>query len=111
MRNFYLRWASSTFLGLLYLKPFSKAWDSTLNRLLDEHWETAVVGTHTVKLGNAVVWIENAFYSYGTHWGPGVIELRPSLKTMRRLDWLVGQHHAKLEAEKKAAYLNSLGDL
>lgn len=110
MNNFYIRWASSTYLGITYLKPFSAEWDAALNRLIDKYWQSAEVGTHYVVLGKTKVWIENAFYSYGTQYDAGS-EFRPSLKTMRRLDSLVGHIKAKLDAEKKAAYLQQLEGL
>ena len=91
--NFYVSWAHSTCLGLLQLKEYSKAWDETLNRLIDEHWKTAVHDGYAVSLGGAEVWISNRFYAYGYALRgdvPGRLRnRRPSLKTMYRLARLV----------------------
>lgn len=108
--NFYMRWASSTWLGTHYLKQFCPLWDAALNRLIDKHWQDVKVDTHYATLGETKVWIENAFYSYGGCYeglgGNG--EFRPSLRTMRRLDSLVRHVQDDLEAKRRAAYLQKV---
>jgi hypothetical protein len=108
--NFYLRWASSTFLGTSYQKEYSVEWDAALNRLIDKHWETVEVKDHYAVLGDVKVWISNAFYAYGFQYGAG-LEFRPSLRTMRRLDSLVGYSQQKLNEAKRAAYEEQLEGL
>lgn len=109
MKNFYLRWAASTWFGLTYNKKYSAEWDAALNRLIDKHWESIEVGRHTARLGNAEVWISNAFYAYGTQYG-GVYEFRPSVKTMRRLDSLIWHMQQKIEQELSQQYAKQMED-
>lgn len=108
MKNFYWRWAASTFFGSLYQKKFCPEWDAALNRLIDKHWRDVQVGEHTATLGNVDVWIGNAFYAYGHQWS-GLAEFRPSLRTMRRMDSLVRHIQEKKQAEKRAAHLKQVG--
>ncbi|KIQ60196.1 hypothetical protein RL74_06805 [Pseudomonas fluorescens] len=104
MRNFYWRWAVSTCFGMGYLKEYCPEWDAALNRLIDRHWESVQVGAHTAQLGKVRVWIENAFYAYGTEYGAGA-EFRPSVRTMRRLDSLVRHMQDREEDKKRNQYL------
>lgn len=108
MKNFYWRWATSTLFGTLYLKKYCPAWDAALNRLIDKHWEAIEVGAHTAKLGDAQVWISNAFYAYGTQYG-GAAELRPSVRTMRRLDSLIRHVQDKRDEEVRQEHLKQMG--
>lgn len=103
MSSFYYRWATSTFLGASYHKKYSAEWDAALNRLIDKNWEFVEVEEHYAVLGGVKVWISNAFYAYGFQFDAG-LEFRPSLKTMRRLDSLVGYSQRKLAEAKRAAY-------
>ncbi|WP_439885629.1 hypothetical protein ACTACK_10470 [Pseudomonas syringae] len=107
MKNFYWRWAVSTFCGLAYTKKYSPEWDAALNRLIDNHWESIQVDRHTAKLGSAEVWISNAFYAYGSQYG-GVYEFRPSVQTMRRLDSLIGHMQEKIEQEKRQEHARQM---
>ncbi|MBX9404805.1 hypothetical protein K5E40_03830 [Pseudomonas baetica] len=107
MSSFYWRWATSTLLGTHYLRKYCPKWDAALNRLIDKHWESVEVGEHTAKLGEAHVWISNAFYSYGTQF-MGVAEFRPSVRTMRRLDSLVRYEQAKKEEKKREEHLKQM---
>lgn len=108
MKNFYVNWATSTLFGLLHSKKFCPDWDAALNRLLDKHWSDVKVGECTATLGNVDVWIENAYYCYGHQWN-GLAETRPSVRTMCRLDSLVGHIRDRKEEEKRAAYLKQIG--
>ncbi len=110
MNNFYMRWASSTWFGLLYQKKYSAEWDAALNRLIDKHWQSVKVDRYTATLGGVEVWISNAFYAYGTHYR-AEFEVRPSVKTMRRLDSLVIHAQQKIQEQKKAAYESTLKEL
>jgi hypothetical protein len=110
MKNFYFRWATSTFFGASYQKEFSAEWDAALNRLIDKHWQTVNVGEHYAVFGQTKVWIGNAFYAYGFQYDAG-LEFRPSLRTMRRLDSLVNYSQQKSAELKRAAYDTALRDL
>ena len=107
MKSFYWRWATSTLFGALYLKNYCPEWDAALNRLIDKHWESIDVGPHTATLGDAQVWISNAFYSYGTQYG-GAAKFRPSVRTMRRLDSLIRYTQDKQEQEKRQEHLKEM---
>jgi hypothetical protein len=92
--KFAVAWCLSTWFGLIRLYKYNADWDKELNRLLDNHWQTARTELHTVMLSDLEVWTANAFYGYGNNygrlgdrrWGKGMY--RPSIKTMWRLESL-----------------------
>lgn len=91
--EFYTAWFFTTWGGLLNQHKFSAEWDSTLNMLIDKHWQTAESDGYTVKLGPVEVWIANSYYAYGNGYFGEITAKqkgkRPSLKTMFRLARLV----------------------
>lgn len=102
MTNFYVRWACSTWFGLLHQQKYCHYWDQELNLLIDHHWQDAVMTSRcTIEFGETSVWIGNAFYAYGNEYGcaGARIDVRPSIKTMKRLDSLV--RHVAEEAAKE----------
>lgn len=87
---FYIRWFGvwvSVHGGLLFQKSYSRAWDKTLENLIDT--KTPVkFNPHTVEIGDYEVWISNRWYSYATPYcgafsvSKRVPECRPSIKVM-----------------------------
>ncbi|EMK0255598.1 hypothetical protein V8I69_003897 [Salmonella enterica] len=88
----------------LYLYPFSKSWDETLNRLLGEgmafdvteYTITIFTWTKTVD-----IWIGNRWYAYAApymidgEYVPDELKSRPRFRTMRRVRALVKEHASK----------------
>jgi hypothetical protein len=106
--KFAVAWCLSTWFGLIRLYKYSADWDKELNRLLDNHWQTARTELHTVMLGDQEVWTSNAFYAYGNKYGfPGGKGMyRPSIKTMWRLESLRRYLVEKESVDKVVARLN-----
>lgn len=109
--NFYLRWVSSTFFGLVTNKPYCSEWNKKLNRLLDLYGDQAKVGRHTVKLGRHEVWISNEYYAYGHLYGSQLPEMRPGVRTMRRLDAIVQKARREREHSQRRDYVNRVRGL
>lgn len=124
----YLKYALSTLLGTLTMHKCCKKWDEKLNKLLDEHWTSAIeIGVedldseynygdslHTIQLGNCLVWVSNRYYSYGylyqhrvqegKRWGisiPDSEAYRCKVRTMARLDSLVKDVHKARNSKSK----------
>jgi hypothetical protein len=98
------KWCTSTFFGIVRLYKYNKAWDRELNRLLDEHWQTAKLEYCVLTLGEAQVWIENKYYAYGRlysskDWRDMSTSRRPSIKTMWRLASL--EQELTIESERE----------
>lgn len=126
----YAKYAMSTLCGILTMHKLCKKWDEKLNKLLDEHWKSAVaIGVedlnsscnygptlHTVQLGDCLVWVSNRYYSYGYlyqyniregyRWGISVEEtsnFRCKVSTMARLDNLCKEiYNARNKAKKES---------
>lgn len=100
--KFYAKWAVSTLFGALHAHSYCAEWDAALSRLIDAHQHEAELGPGgcTLRLGEYQVWVENAYYSYGSLYGYGAsAEFRPSLTTMSRLDQIV----RSLQSERREA--------
>lgn len=125
----YLKYAMSTLFGALTAHKLCKKWDSRLNQLLDEHWDSSVaIGVDdlktwynhspkvlTVQLGDCLVWVANSYYSYGyiyhsnirgdNRWGnevPDSLRRRCKVSTMSRLDKLVEDIYKAREEEQES---------
>lgn len=88
----YLSVLIDTWCGLLFRRKFNKKWDTELNALMDNNWQSAVlVGEYTIKFNSVGVWVQNRYYSYGHKYSRGrrSSEYRPSIKTMVKLNKLV----------------------
>lgn len=83
--HFFIKWCSSTFIGFIQLRKYSKEWDEELNRLIDSHKQVSR-GYCVLIIDNTEVWVDNKFYAYGHRFvGDHVKEFRPSMKTMFKL--------------------------
>ena len=104
--KFAVAWCLSTWFGLIRLYKYSADWDKELNRLLDNHWQTARTELCMVVLNETEVWIANAYYGYGNHYRQTGIKgsHRPSIKTMYRLaslyEYLKAQESANQVVER-----------
>lgn len=87
----YLSVLINTWCGLLFQQKFNKKWDTELNTLMDNNWQSAVLmGEYTIKFNSVEVWVRNRYYSYGHNYSHGrSSEYRPSIKTMVKLNRLV----------------------
>lgn len=84
----------ANFLFGMYQQPFSEAWDSMLNELLD-FGQVVEAGRHTITIsyqGNKVdIWCQNKWYSFGhiyrvnETWVDDEKQYRPRIKTMVKL--------------------------
>ncbi|UBT78790.1 hypothetical protein LCH33_002154 [Pseudomonas amygdali] len=108
MNNFYARWAMNTWFGLLYQYRFCPIWDAALNRLIDKHWKSVVVGEHTANLGGVDIWISNRYYAFGHEFASFQSARRPSVWTMRRLDSLVRHVQERQLAEMEASRIKKM---
>ncbi|WP_147477650.1 hypothetical protein [Pseudomonas coronafaciens] len=103
MRSFYIRWAMSTWFGLIRMHKYCPEWDAALNRLIDKHWQTVSIEGCTARFGEVEVWIANRYYAFGHEWGSGQ-HFRPSVHTMRRLDSLISHLEGLQLAKEKEAH-------
>lgn len=64
-------------------KPYNKEVDDIINELLDKYEMTDYTG-YTVKLGNTIIWIENAAYTSVSLYGTPLEKYRPSRLTIKK---------------------------
>lgn len=111
--KFYLMWASSTWFGLMYQKPYCKEWDAALGALLEKHWDHITADKYTATLGSVEVWASNAFYSYGHIWLSPLPSRRPGFWNMYRL-WLAvdskQKEYARREREEYARKMREVAN-
>lgn len=119
---FYIKWALSTWFGLLYLNKYSVTWDAVLKSLLsDKSIKPKLLGNYTIDFGGHEVWVSNPYYSYGgLHYSKGRgyeplgRKCRPSLSTMKKLDKLhddlLSERRKVQEAEQDALLKRMFGD-
>lgn len=103
MIGFYIRWATSTWFGLLHAHKFNRSWDAALNRLLDSKYQDAKLCRSgcTLIIGGLEIWVENRFYAFGYLYSESSErQFRQSLKTMARLWFFIAPMLAELERKK-----------
>ena len=81
--------------GLLFQKPYSRAWDEKLNQLLDNPEDIKILCALTINFGDITVWVGNKYYSYGHPYNCRRPEVRPSIKTMIRLSKVLDEAYFK----------------
>ena len=97
-----------TYFGLalmypVFIKSYSKAWDKTLNKILDAieaNCVQATVDEHTLNVNGCEIWIANRWFAYGylychdRHYS-STNEHRPKISTMIRLNEIVKRLEAR----------------
>ena len=125
MISFYINWLVSTFFGALSQNRYNPTWDEKLNELLDSNdIKDMELDRWTLTIANAEIWIGNEYYSYGHLYrvklkshsyftSQGVVEERPKVSTMYRLDKVVKELKVRkraIENAKNEVFLNELLD-
>tara|TARA_R110000744_G_C19371770_1_gene563239 strand:+ start:76995 stop:77297 length:303 start_codon:yes stop_codon:yes gene_type:complete len=82
----FLVWISNIF-GFGFQQDYSKGWNKKVIDMLESGCKVTNIDGHTVTFENGVtIWISNKYYSYAHPYHCNLPKVRPSIKTMIRLN-------------------------